>query len=394
MPLRPVFTENAANQPRQPTGSGSSRSNPFVDRPNEAADRFPAIHEEEPTTRTPLSPDTNDEPYNNEYLATQARLGDLLEEISQRLARNNIHPPPEPTARAKPRAPDTFDGSDPQELDTFILQCSLYITLRRSDFPEEAAKVAFMLSYLKGAPLDWFQTELVNSAVSPLGYPIWYDSIQLFTTELRRLFGPRDPVADATIALENLRYRDSGKAVKYSLDFNRYALKTGWNDMALTRLYYKGLPDRLKDELVRIGRPNTLAELQNAIQILDQRYWERQNEISREKRIAPPSNATPGRSDKTTPTRNSAPPPSSSSPASKNSSRAPPNVTEKLGPDGRLKKEERDYRFANKLCLFCGKAGHVLRDCRKRLASDKKPAVKGRAAEVDDTTASIEEVKE
>jgi hypothetical protein len=165
--------------------------------------------------------------------------------------------------------------------------------------------------------------------------------------------------------------------------------------MALTRLYYKGLLDRLKDELVCIGRPNTLAELQNAIQILDQQYWERQNEISCEKCTAPPSNATPGHSDKTTTsTRNSAPPPSSSLPTSKNSSRAPPNVTEKLGPDSRLKKEERDYRFTNKLCLFCGKAGHVLWDCQKCLASDKKPAVKGRAAKVDDTTASIEEVKE
>jgi hypothetical protein len=76
------------------------------------------------------SPDMNNEPYNNEYLATQAQLGDLLEEISQRLTRNNIHSLPEPTAHAKLRAPDTFNGSDPQKLDTFILQCSLYITLR------------------------------------------------------------------------------------------------------------------------------------------------------------------------------------------------------------------------------------------------------------------------
>jgi hypothetical protein len=52
--------------------------------------------------------------------------------------------------------PDTFDGSDPQKLNAFVLQCSLYIALRGSDFLEEAAKVSFMLSYLKGALLNWF----------------------------------------------------------------------------------------------------------------------------------------------------------------------------------------------------------------------------------------------
>ncbi len=27
---------------------------------------------------------------------------------------------------------------------------------------------------------------------------------------------------------------------------------------------------------------------------------------------------------------------------------------------GKLTKEEREYRFKNKLCLYCGKAGHIL----------------------------------
>jgi hypothetical protein len=28
--------------------------------------------------------------------------------------------------------------------------------------------------------------------------------------------------------------------------------------------------------------------------------------------------------------------------------------------------EERKHRFDNKLCLYCGKAGHVANDCRAR----------------------------
>ena len=47
-----------------------------------------------------------------------------------------------------------FDGSDLGKLDTFIFQCSMYIVLRGQDFPDEASKVAFMLSYLKGSVLN------------------------------------------------------------------------------------------------------------------------------------------------------------------------------------------------------------------------------------------------
>jgi hypothetical protein len=50
--------------------------------------------------------------------------------------------------------------------------------------------------------------------------------------------------------------------------------------------------------------------------------------------------------------------------------------------------------MANQLCLFCGKAGHKVKECRKRAASESKPAVKGRAAEASEPTASIEELKE
>jgi hypothetical protein len=256
-----------------------------------------------------------------------------------------------------------------------------------------------MLSYLKGAPLDWFQTELINSSNSA-NPPLWFSSAALFITELRRLFGPCDPVADATVALEHLRYRDSGKAVKYTLDFNRNALKTGWNDVALTRQYYKGLPDRLKDELTRVGRPKTLAALQNAVQVLDQRYWERQNEISRDRRTATPAAFTRNPDKPPTSSSPSASSPNKPQPSARPQSKPQPNasskprIADKLGSDGKLKEEERKYRMANDLCLFCGLSGHKVRDCRKRAASEKQPAVKGRAAELSAIATDDESVKE
>src|SRR6266511_2178992 len=165
----------------------------------------------------------------------------------------------------------------------FLFQCSRYISLRSHDFLDESYQVAFMLSHLKGSALDWFQSVVTHGA-SSITSVAWLSSTAAFTDTLQRLFGPHDPTNDTIIHLENLKYKDSGKAVKYSLDFNHDAPRTGWNDSVLYRQFYKGLPDRLKDELARIGKPPMLILLQHQIQILDQRHWERQSKISRNKR--------------------------------------------------------------------------------------------------------------
>src|SRR6266540_5297094 len=173
----------------------------------------------------------------------------------------------------------------------FLFQCGMYILLRSHDFPDESCQVAFMLSHLKGSALNWFQSAVTHGA-SSITSVAWLSSTAAFTDELQRLFGLRDPTNDAIICLENLKYKDSGKAVKYSLDFNRDAPQTGWNDSALYQQFYKGLPDRFKDELARIGKPPMLILLQHQIQILNQRHWERQSEISRDKRTTSTSAPT------------------------------------------------------------------------------------------------------
>ena len=120
-------------------------------------------------------------------------------------------------------------------------------------------------------------------------FPSWFSSYPEFLEELRHLFGPRDPVNDAMTALKSLRYKDSSKATRYNLEFNRHSRRTGWNEQALTRHYYKGLPDRLKDEIARIGKPTGLIDLQNLVATLDQRYWERQTEIKRNNKSSNPN---------------------------------------------------------------------------------------------------------
>jgi hypothetical protein len=41
-------------------------------------------------------------------------------------------------------------------------------------------------------------------------------------------------------------------------DFQRNAVKTGWNDVSLRSQYYKGLKDAVKDDLSREKKPTIL----------------------------------------------------------------------------------------------------------------------------------------
>ena len=55
-----------------------------------------------------------------------------------------------------------------------------------------------------------------------------------------------------------------------------------------------------------------------------------------------------------------------------------PDLTTKLGKDGKLTAAERKNRFDNKLCMFCGLAGHIAKDCPKSTSR----ASKGRTAAI------------
>ena len=54
----------------------------------------------------------------------------------------------------------------------------------------------------------------------------------------------------------------------------------------------------------------------------------------------------------------------------------PNSIASLLGPDGKLTPEECKRRLDNKLCLRCGKTGHMVSDCPQ----STKPKAKARAA--------------
>lgn len=286
------------------------------------------------------------------------------------------------------RDPDPFDGADTTKLRSFFAQLELVFKARPRTFDTDEKKVTYAISHLKGIALAWFEPFLLES---PTGNPpVFMSDYEVFQDELRANFGPYDVVGTAEHELENLSMSDNQRVARYITQFNRLATQVEWGPGALRYQFYKGLPARLKDRISEIGKPKDLNKLRELAQSIDARYWERKTEQNRETRTSSSSNKISG-SSKSPTSSSSFPTSGHSSSSSKPSTpknppkpgtpKTPPKTpkpyADKLGKDGKLTQEERQRRFANNLCLFCGGAGHTADACPK-----KSVAAKGRAAQV------------
>ena len=72
----------------------------------------------------------------------------------------------------------------------------MYLTIRASDFSDDEVRVTFALSYLKGSPQDWFQSEISHVASAGGRLPEWFTDYTVFQQELKRLFGPHDLIRE------------------------------------------------------------------------------------------------------------------------------------------------------------------------------------------------------
>lgn len=286
------------------------------------------------------------------------------------------------------REPDPFDGTDPTKLRTFFAQLELVFKARPRTFDTDEKKVTYAVSHLKGITLAWFEPFLLEPASG--NPPVFLTDYEVFQEELRANFGPYDVVGTAEHDLENLSMSDNQRVARYVTQFNRLATQVSWGTEALRYQFYKGLPDRLKDRISEVGKPKDLNKLRELAQSIDARYWERKAERSRENRTTSSGNKS-APPPKTTPTPNTTPSKSgsSSNQSSKNTpkqgtpktpSNPPKPYADKLGKDGKLTQEERQRRFANNLCLFCGGSGHTADACPKKSAAAKARATKAKDA--------------
>ena len=336
---------------------------------------------------------------------------------------------------AKPRDPDQYDGSDPSKLDDFFFQCGLVFKYYPESYQTDSEKVLYAIQWLKGTAQRHFR----NSFDLPeADKPDYYNDWEAFVNELQTNFGELDRASSAVTQLLALKMQEHHKVIRYKVEFEELAGRTPWDLAALRDLFYKGLPDRIKDQMASspTGKPRTLASMKTVTLAYDTRYWECKSEVSHSSKTSktsttnaesssssnsrgaatsanptgssqrnqPSSNSTSNRnagsnnsstSNSTSNRNNSTANSNRSMPAASSPSKTPanrpnpaPKLDGKVDEQGKLTEAERQRRKAAGLCMYCEQKGHLVADCPTRIAKEEAKARRATATTVEAPTAS------
>src|ERR1700722_7258557 len=224
-------------------------------------------------------------------------------------------------------------------------------------FSQDDRKVNFAISYLKGLALAHFENALIEPDL--LAAATWPNNYSEFVSELKLYFSSPNIISEAESRLQTLTMKPTQCIAKYLVDFTI----TGWDSRALRHQFYQGLPAQIKDEIARMGKPDTLSQLRLMAQSIDGCYWERREETRRERNseslekkpdklsIQQSSSNNSKKDSKNNAKKNQS---SNQGSSLSNSEKKNPNLSDKLGKDGKLTQAKHTHRFNNNLCLFCG----------------------------------------
>jgi len=204
-----------------------------------------------------------------------------------------------------------------------------------------------------------------------------------FVDQLNTYFGQPDLAQASERALRALKMQDYQHVNKYMIEFSEHATHTGWNDVALYGEFYRGLAERIKDQLLSLDRPQMFQQLKVAALKCDTRYWECQGEK------ATPSGWNRQAASSSVPVKLGSNLTASSDAATTS------HTNPGLGVDGKLTQEERERRRLKGLCYYCGiTIDSPAPDCHN--SRHPKPAAVGRATftVTGEPEATIEEVVE
>src|SRR5258708_2910016 len=146
-------------------------------------------------------------------MSTEEHITQLTAQIATLQAQLTCHsqspPPPQPSAAPPPppkppkvSAPSPFSGAQ-DDLDCFKAECSLYLSMRQSKFPDEHSNVLFVLSYMKGGSAGPWAMQKIKSILYPanLEEETWAG----FVSELDEMFADPNCQATAQSNLAKLR---------------------------------------------------------------------------------------------------------------------------------------------------------------------------------------------
>lgn len=221
---------------------------------------------------------TSQQNTNNPQADPATALNQRIDELEQLLAGQSS------TGRKvthKPKKPRPYNGKgSPQG---FLIQARVY--LRQLGLDDEADKILEVVTCLEGEALEWFEPtikDFLENAEDDQETTTreLFSSYGNFEERLKQNFDNPDKERAAAQQLMNIRQK--GPASKYAVEFRNLMLKAnmvdGSDDDILVDMFYRGLKDEVKDEVIRIERPISLSKYITEAVKIDNRQFERRME--------------------------------------------------------------------------------------------------------------------
>src|SRR5258705_2618547 len=198
--------------------------------------------------------------------ALQARLARPSRSRAPAPAQPSAAPPP-PLKPPKVSAPSPFSGAQ-DNLDHFKAECSLYLSMRHSKFPDECSNALFVLSYMKGGSAGPWATQKINSILFDAQEVTWAG----FVEELNEMFADLNRQATARRKLATLC--QGGSSVEELIqEFEIHGPISGLGDMGLVDRFEQAIHPHLRESIYRLEpMPSTWAEWKHKTSLLDNQW--------------------------------------------------------------------------------------------------------------------------
>jgi hypothetical protein len=158
--------------------------------------------------------------------------------------------------RIKPSPPNDFDG-DRSKGRAFLSQCELYLSLRRSDFPNDEVRITWALTFMKsGRAANFAERALAYKTKYDEGK---YDSWSDFVLAFEDAFCPLNESTNAITRLESESYYQGKRSVdEYIDEIEELIEKSGYKDPLVEVIKFRrGLNPSIQDMIATShdGRP-------------------------------------------------------------------------------------------------------------------------------------------